>query len=43
MTTLYSLGIVLLPYQSTVLIPKGNECYSMSSVLEVKMINEGDD
>ena len=30
-------------YQSTVLIPKGKQCYCMSSVLEVKMINEGDD
>ena len=30
-------------YQSTVLIPKRDDCWGMSSVLEVKMINEGDD
>ena len=30
-------------YQSTVLIPKTNDCWGMSSVLQVKMINEGDD
>ena len=30
-------------YQSTVLIPKRDDCCGMSSVLEVKMINEGDD
>ena len=30
-------------YKSTVLIPKRDDCCGMSSVLEVKMINEGDD
>ncbi|HVH15649.1 MAG TPA: hypothetical protein VNA15_08035 [Candidatus Angelobacter sp.] len=30
-------------YQSTVLIPKRDDRWGMSSVLEVKMINEGDD
>src|SRR5207245_4821382 len=30
-------------YQSTVLIPKTNDCWGMSSVLQVKMVNEGDD